>query len=103
MDDVRRSGSAEACPGPRPTASAVGFALKDYLSGLLAGPGAPGIKSRLRLNDTRRAGTPAAPPTLPRIAGFENPLIFYRVTVEAIEVIRVRHGARDIESILSEE
>ena len=38
-----------------------------------------------------------------RVPGFENHLIFYRVTDESIEVIRVLHGARDIESILSEE
>ncbi len=38
-----------------------------------------------------------------RVPGFENHLIFYRVTEEAIEVIRVLHGARDIEGILSEE
>ena len=38
-----------------------------------------------------------------RVPGFENHLIFYRVTEEAIEVIRVLHGARDIESSLSEE
>lgn len=38
-----------------------------------------------------------------RVPGFENHLIFYRVTEEAIEVIRVLHGARDIEAILSEE
>ena len=37
------------------------------------------------------------------VPGFENHLIFYRVTEEAIEVFRVLHGARDIEAILSEE
>jgi len=38
-----------------------------------------------------------------RVPGFENHLIFYRVTEESIEIVRVLHGARDIESILSGE
>jgi len=33
---------------------------------------------------------------------FENYLIFYRVTDEAVEIIRVLHGAMDFESIFSE-
>ncbi len=36
-----------------------------------------------------------------RIPRFTNYLIFYRVTDEAIEIVRVLHGARDIERILS--
>jgi len=34
-----------------------------------------------------------------RIRGFENWLIFYRVTEEAVEVVRVLHGARDLEAL----
>jgi len=35
-----------------------------------------------------------------RIRGFENWLVFYRVTEEGIEVVRVLHGARDLEALL---
>jgi toxin ParE1/3/4 len=34
------------------------------------------------------------------VEGFENYLIFYRTTVAGIEVIRILHARRDIESIL---
>lgn len=37
-----------------------------------------------------------------RIQGFENHLVFYRLAEEGIDVIRVLHGARDIESILGD-
>ena len=37
------------------------------------------------------------------IRGFENVLIFYRPIEDGIEVIRVLHGARDVEAILEEE
>jgi len=35
-----------------------------------------------------------------RIKGFENHLIFYRQVADGIEVVRVLHGARDIDPIL---
>jgi toxin ParE1/3/4 len=35
-----------------------------------------------------------------QVKGFENYLIFYRTTVAGIEVVRVLHARRDIESIL---
>ncbi len=35
------------------------------------------------------------------IKGFEDYLIFYRVTAQGIEILRVLHGKRDIESIFS--
>jgi len=38
-----------------------------------------------------------------RIEGFENHLIFYRPTVDGIDIIRVLHGARDIENLLETE
>ena len=38
-----------------------------------------------------------------RIAGFEKHLIFYRPTGDGIEIIRVLHRARDIDSILANE
>jgi toxin ParE1/3/4 len=34
-----------------------------------------------------------------RIKGFENYLVFYRRNDDGIEIIRVPHGARDIESV----
>lgn len=34
-----------------------------------------------------------------RIDGFENYLVFYRILDRGIEVIRVIHGARDIEAL----
>ena len=38
-----------------------------------------------------------------RIRGFENWLVFYRPIEDGIEVIRVLHGARDIEGVLEED
>jgi len=38
-----------------------------------------------------------------RVKGFESYLIFYRPIPEGIEVLRVLHGARDIDRILDEE
>jgi toxin ParE1/3/4 len=38
-----------------------------------------------------------------RIEGFENHLIFYRPIEGGIEIIRVLHAARDIESILADQ
>lgn len=38
-----------------------------------------------------------------RIRGFPRHLIFYRETAGGIEVVRVLHGARDIDPILEEE
>ena len=34
-----------------------------------------------------------------RVKGFENYLIFYRPRKQGIEVLRVTHGARDIEAL----
>ncbi len=38
-----------------------------------------------------------------RVNGFPNWLVFYIVTAESIDVIRVLHGARDLEHIFREE
>ena len=35
-----------------------------------------------------------------RPKGFENYLIFYRITETAVEIVRVLHGSRDLESAL---
>jgi toxin ParE1/3/4 len=37
------------------------------------------------------------------VAGFRNFLIFYRIANDAVEIVRVLHGARDIPSILADE
>jgi toxin ParE1/3/4 len=37
------------------------------------------------------------------IDGFKNYVIFYRETKDGIEVLRVLHGARDIERVLQED
>jgi toxin ParE1/3/4 len=37
-----------------------------------------------------------------RLRGFENYLIFYRPVEQGVEVLRVLHAARDIQSILEE-
>jgi len=37
-----------------------------------------------------------------RVDGFKNHLIFYRVVEDGIDVVRVLHGARDMEAIFSE-
>jgi toxin ParE1/3/4 len=36
------------------------------------------------------------------IKGFKKYLVFYRVTDTGVEIIRVIHGARDIEAILDD-
>lgn len=38
-----------------------------------------------------------------RVEGFEKHLIFYQPADDGIEIIRVLHGARDIDRILAEE
>jgi toxin ParE1/3/4 len=37
------------------------------------------------------------------LKGFEKYLIFYRITEQHLEVIRVLHGARDLSALFSEE
>lgn len=55
----------------------------------------PNIGSRVSADDPRLAGLRRR-----RVPRFANYLIFYRVTEEAIQIIRVLHGARDIERLL---
>ncbi len=38
-----------------------------------------------------------------RVVGFEKYLIFYRVSEEALEVLRVLYGTRDLDRILEED
>ena len=58
----------------------------------------------------RSSGAPAASRELTsraygdgRIKGFENHLIFYRPSEDGVDIIRVLHGARDIEKVFEED
>jgi len=53
------------------------------------------VGSRVLVNDPRLTDLRRR-----RVPRFGNYLIFYRVTEEAVQIVRVLHGARDIERIL---
>ncbi len=55
----------------------------------------PGIGHRWSSADPRLADL-----RIWRIEGFEKHPIFYRPAADSIEVIRILHGARDIDSVL---
>jgi toxin ParE1/3/4 len=55
----------------------------------------PGLGERRESPNPRLAGLRVSP-----IDGFPNHLVFYRPIDGGIEVVRVLHGARDIESVL---
>jgi toxin ParE1/3/4 len=57
----------------------------------------PGMGRYPRFKDPRLAGLRMWP-----IKGFSNYLIFYLTTEENIRVLRILHGARNIEQILSD-
>jgi toxin ParE1/3/4 len=59
----------------------------------------PGIGRTFDTSNPRLAGLRVYP--LPE--GFRNYLVFYRRIDDGIEVIRVLHGARDVEAILRRE
>ena len=59
---------------------------------------APGIGIARRYGDPRLAGL-----RMLRVRGFRKYLLFYREAPEGIELVRVLHGARDIEAVLGEE
>lgn len=58
----------------------------------------PGIGERRESPNPRLAGL-----RVWRVEGFEKHLIFYRPAGDGIEIVRVLHGARDIDSILADE
>jgi toxin ParE1/3/4 len=58
----------------------------------------PGMGTRKRVRNARLAGLRQW-----RVRGFERYRIYYRATEESIEVLRVLHGARDIDRILEEQ
>lgn len=53
-------------------------------------------------NKGRIVELPSGPLRRWRVQDFENYLIFYRVFDDRIEIVRVLHGARDIEAALDE-
>lgn len=59
--------------------------------------GMPGIGSPRQFQNPRLAGVRQW-----RVQGFPNHLVFYRETDDGIEIVRVLHGARDIDRILEE-
>ena len=58
----------------------------------------PGIGKLCRFSNPQLSGIRQYP-----IKGFKNYLIFYRATDSEVEVLRVLHGARDLEAILDED
>lgn len=57
----------------------------------------PGIGGPCRFRNAHIEGIRVWP-----IAGFKNHLIFYRVLPDELEIVRVLHGARDLNSIFGE-
>src|SRR5262249_54082086 len=55
----------------------------------------PGLGEKCETRNQRLAGLRVWP-----IRGFDNHLVFYREVPEGIEIVRVIHGARNIERIL---
>lgn len=58
----------------------------------------PGIGSPREFKNPRLSGARVWP-----VPGFRNHLVFYQVTDEGIQVLRVLHAARDIPGLLEEE
>jgi toxin ParE1/3/4 len=59
----------------------------------------PGIGERRETIQTRLSGL-----RLWQVEGFEKHLIFYRlVKDEGVEIVRVLHGARDIDNVLDQD
>ncbi len=67
-------------------------------SGLLQISCNPEIGSLRHSNKDALAGVRYWP-----VPSFENHLVFYRVTPEAVDVLRVLHGARDLFALLAED
>lgn len=58
----------------------------------------PGMGSRQQFHSKRLQGLRRW-----QVQGFPAHLVFYRTHEEAVEILRVLHGARDIETILEDE
>ncbi len=61
-------------------------------------PACPGLGERWPSANPRLGGL-----RVWRIEGFEKHLIFYRAAEHGIEIIRILHGARDIDTVLEAE
>jgi toxin ParE1/3/4 len=70
-------------------------AVEETLAAIAALPGMGALRP---FRHPRLAGLRMLP-----VRGFGHHLIFYRQTEEGIEVVRVLHGARDIEAISTDE
>ncbi len=57
----------------------------------------PGLGRPRKLSNSRLLGIRSF-----RVTGFDNNLIFYRRIADDIQVLRVYHGARDLESLFDE-
>ncbi len=58
----------------------------------------PGLGERRQTANSRLEGL-----RVWRIQGFEKHLIFYRTVADGIEIVRVLHGARDLDRLLESE
>jgi toxin ParE1/3/4 len=58
----------------------------------------PGMGEQRESSNPRLAGL-----RVWRVNGFPNHLVFYRLIGDGVEIIRVLHGARDIDSVLETE
>ena len=58
----------------------------------------PGLGTRYEHDHPALADVRVSP-----ITGFRKYLVFYRSVADGIEIVRVLHGARDIQTILAEE
>jgi toxin ParE1/3/4 len=70
-------------------------AAEQAFAGLAAMPGlgSPWESSNPRLQEVRTWSVP----------GFRKYLVFYRPTADGIDVLRVLHGARDLDAVLGED
>lgn len=59
---------------------------------------APGMGGLRDFQDPRLAGIRSWP-----VSGFNNYLLFYRATDAELQVLRVLHGARDIDAVFAAE
>lgn len=91
-DDLRRQAAHFQEEAGGEVARRFLYAARASLDALAAMPGmGASVESRI-IPDLRRW----------RVKGFEKVLIFYRFDASAVYVIRVLHGMRDLDSILSD-
>jgi toxin ParE1/3/4 len=93
-NDARETATYLAVEASEAIAERFLTALQDLVNTLadMPGIGAPCAFRSPFLKDVRRFP----------VTGFENWLVFYRTSKDRIDIIRVLHGARDIESIFEQ-